>query len=200
MKKETRNTLIATLLSLIVVAFIIISAYNAIMGRDGIVTKASSVEIEYDKGEVLENLTELIKEKYMAVYNEAKATTDKKIEDLYNVDVGIAYLVEKNVAEYYSFSNYDENTKTYTYIPDKEKTDGQNRTDCFWINVNNISKVKTFGKGSKYDEQGNLNNIDVFLLEKVVENENTKYVVNYYNLDGEIEYVGDLEIANPLIK
>ena len=170
------------------------------MGRDGLITKASSVEIEYDKGEVLENLTELIKEKYMAVYNEAKATTDKKIEDLYNVDVGISYLAEKNVAEYYWFSKYDEQSNNYTYIKDNEKTDGQKRNDCFWINVNNIEQVKTFGKGAKYDDKNNQNKIDVFLLEKVIENEVTKYVVNYYNLDGEKEFVGNLEIANPLIK
>lgn len=201
MKKEIRNTIIITLLSLIIVAVIIISAYNLIMGRDGIITKASTVEIEYDKGEVLESLTELVKQKYMAVYNEAKQTSDKKIEDLYNEEVGISYLAEKTVLEYYYFSNYNDENKTYTYISDDKKAeDTQKRNDCYWINVNNIEKVKTFGKGSKYNEQRELNNTDVFILEKVVENDITKYVLNYYNLNGEKEYVGDLEIANPLIK
>lgn len=200
MKKETRNKIFATLLALIIVVIILSCAYNAIMGRDGLVTKASSVEIEYDKGEVLEKLTELIKEKYMATYNEAKTTTDKKIEDLYNTDVGIAYLLEKNVLEYYWFSKYDEQVNNYTYIKDNEKTDGQKRDDCFWINVKNIEQVKTIGKGSKYDENINQNMNDVFLLEKVEKNEIVKYEVNYYNYKGKKEFVGNLEIANPLIK
>lgn len=200
MKKETRNKIVATVLAIIIVGVIIGYGYKAIMGRDGLITKASSVEIEYDKGEVLENLTELIKEKYMATYNEAKATTDKKIEDLYNTDVGIAYLVEKNVLEYYWFSKYDNNCDIYDYIKDNEKTDGQKRDDCFFINVKNIEQVKTIGKGTKYDENVNQNMNDVFLLEKVSENDVVKYEVNYYNLKGKKEYVGILEIANPLIK
>lgn len=201
MKKEIRNTIIITLLSLIIVTVIIISAYNAIMGREGIITKASTVEIEYDKGEVLESLTELVKQKYMAVYNEAKQTSDKKIEDLYNEELGISYLAEKTVLEYYYFSNYNDENKTYTYIADDKKAeDTQKRNDCYWINVNNIEKVKTFGKGNKYDGNGNQNKIDVFLLEKLVENDAIKYVVNYYNLNGEQELVGELEIVNPLIK
>ena len=119
---------------------------------------------------------------------------------MYNVDVGISYLAEKNVAEYYWFSKYDEQSNNYTYIKDNEKTDGQKRNDCFWINVNNIEQVKTIGKGSKYDENVNQNMTDVFLLEKVEENETVKYEVNYYNYKGKKEFVGNLEIANPLIK
>ncbi|MBP3596989.1 MAG: hypothetical protein J6J60_10560 [Clostridia bacterium] len=200
MKKETRNKIIATLLSVIVVGVILGVAYNAIMGRDGLITKTSSVEIEYDKGLVLESLTELIKEKYMAAYNESKTIADKKIEDLYNTDVGISYLVEKNVIEYYWFSKYDDKCDIYDYIKDNEKTDGQKRDDCFWINVNNIEQVKTIGKGSKYDGNVNQNMNDVFLLEKVSENEVIRYEVNYYNLKFQKEFVGVLEIANPLIK
>lgn len=200
MKKETRNKIIATLLSVIVVGVILGVAYNAIMGRDGLIAKTSSVEIEYDKGVVLERLTELIKEKYMAAYNEAKTIADKKIEDLYNTDVGISYLVEKNVIEYYWFSKYDDKCDIYDYIKDNEKTDGQKRDDCFWINVNNIEQVKTIGKGSKYDENVNQNMNDVFLIEKVSENEVIRYEVNYYNAKSQKEFVGNLEIANPLIK
>lgn len=200
MKKETRNKIIVTILAVIIAGVIIGYGYKIIMGRDGLIAKASSVEIDYDQGEVLENLTELIKEKYMAVYNEAKITPDKKIEDLYNTEVGIAYLVEKNVLEYYWFSKYDNNCDIYDYIKDNEKTDGQKRDDCFFINVNNIEQVKTIGKGSKYDENVNQNMTDVFLLEKIEENEIVKYEVNYYNYKGKKEFVGNLEIANPLIK
>lgn len=200
MKIETRNRILVTVLAIIIVGIILGCGYKIIMGRDGFITKASSVEIEYDKGEVLEKLTELIKEKYMASYNEAKNIADKKIEDLYNTDVGISYLVEQNVLEYYWFSKYDDKCDIYDYIADNEKTDGQKREDCFWINVDNIEQVKTIGKGTKYDKNLNQNMNNVFLLEKVLENEVIKYEVNYYNFKGQKEYVGNLEIANPLIK
>lgn len=200
MKKETRNKIIATVFAIIIVGVIIGYGYKVIMGRDGLIAKASSVEIDYDQGEVLEKLTELIKEKYMAVYNEAKTTTDKKIEDLYNTEVGIEYLVEKNVLEYYWFSKYDDKCNIYDYIADNEKTDGQKRDDCFWINVNNIEQVKTIGKGTKYDRNLNQNMNNVFLLERVSENEVIRYEVNYYNFKGKKEFVGNLEIATPLTK
>lgn len=201
MKNDNANTLISIIIAIIILIGIVYGAHYFIMGRDGIVTKLSNVENEFDKTEVLENLTEKVKQKYMSIYNEAKGAPDKKLEEMYNTDIAIASLVEQGAMEYYYYSNYDEKTNKYNYISAAEITqDTPKRDDIFWINTDVMSDVKTFGKGSKFSEDGNINNIDVFLLEKNVENDKNIYIVKYYDMNGNKKDVGILELAEPLIK
>lgn len=74
------------------------------------------------------------------------------------------------------------------------------RDDLYYINVNNIEKVSTYGKGAKYTDDLKINKKDVFILEKKVENDVASYSIKYYDEDENEELVGNLEIANPLIK
>lgn len=201
MKKETANALIPIIISIIILIGIAYGAYHFIIGREGIITKVSNVENEFEKTEVLENLTEKVKQKYMAVYNESKESSDKKLEEMYNTDIAISYLVEQGAIEYFYYSNYDDKNNKYTYILNSEVTqENSKRDDIFWINTDVMNDVKTFGKGSKFSDFGNINNIDVFMLEKRIENENNIYIVTYYNMDGDKKDVGKLELAEPLIK
>lgn len=201
MKKETVNALITITISLIILAGIAYGAYNLIIGRDGIITKVSNVENEFDKSEVLENLIEKVKQKYMAVYNECKESSDKKLEEMYNTDVVIASLVEQGAMEYFYYSAYDDKINKYTYISGSEVTqDSLKRDDIFWINTDVMGDVNTFGKGSKFSEDGNINNLDVFILERRIENDKNIYIVTYYDVDGKKMDVGKLELAEPLIK
>ena len=74
------------------------------------------------------------------------------------------------------------------------------RDDLYYINAQNIENVDTFGKGEKYTADLQVNKNDVFVMEKTVENNVEIYKIKYFNQDGKEEAVGNLEIANPLIK
>ena len=200
MNKETKHNIIIFIISILILAGIIYGGYSLTIGRDGLVNKISSVESEFDKNEVLEILTDLVKEKYMGVYKESKDNSDIKLEEAYNYNVAISYLVEKNVLEYYYYSSYDENNKEYKYIFDENVDENtQKRNDVFYIKADNIEQVNTYGKGKKFNGN-NINKKDVFLLEKKEENGVTTYEINYFNQDGKEEKVGKLELDNPLIK
>ena len=73
------------------------------------------------------------------------------------------------------------------------------RDDLYYINTNNIKQVSNYGKGSKLTEDNQINK-DIFILQKIVDNDVAKYVIKYYDQDGVEEELGDLELANPLIK
>ena len=197
MNKEIRNKIIIFIISILIIAGIAYGAYYFTIGRDGLVNKISSVENEFDKTEVLEKFKELVKEKYMEVYNSTKENPDIKLDEAYNADVAISYLFEKGVIDYYYYSKYDENTKNYEYVYNENVTEQTGkRNDLYYINAQNIENVKTFGKGEKYTADLQVNKNDVFVMEKNAE----KYVVKYFNQDGKEEAVGNLEIANPLKK
>lgn len=199
MKKETKNNIIKFIISVLIICAIIYGAYYFIIGKDGLINQINTVENEFDKTEVLEELNELVKEKYMAMYNETKQDTSKKLDELYNADVAISYLVEKGVLEYYYYTNFDEQNKEYTYIEKDIKEDTPKRNDLFYVNVKKIKDVSTYGKGKKYNNN-KLNQNDVFILEKNVENDITTYKINYFNQEGKKENVGVIELATPLIK
>ena len=74
------------------------------------------------------------------------------------------------------------------------------RDDLYYINTNNIKQVSNYGKGSKLTEDNQINYKDIFILQKIVDNDVAKYVIKYYDQDGVEEELGDLELANPLIK
>ncbi len=74
------------------------------------------------------------------------------------------------------------------------------RDDLYYINTNNIKQVSNYGKGAKLTEDNQINYKDIFILQKNVDNDVAKYVIKYYDQDGVEEELGDLELANPLIK
>lgn len=200
MNKEIKHNIIIFFISILILAGIIYGGYTLIIGRDGVVNKISSVESEFDKNEVLEILTDLVKEKYMDVYKESKDNSDVKLEEAYNTNVAISYLVEKDILEYYYYYSYDENSKEYKYITDGNiDENAQKRDDLYYIKASNIEQVNTYGKGNKFDG-ANINKIDTFILEKKVDNDVISYEVKYFDQDGKEENVGKLELANPLIK
>ncbi len=73
------------------------------------------------------------------------------------------------------------------------------RDDLFFINASNIENVSIYRKSEKYDENMEINKDNTFILEKCTENEQTKYIIKYYN-KGKADDIGILELANPLEK
>ena len=137
----------------------------------------------------------------MFVYNETKNNSDQKIEDVYNVDFVISYLAEIGILEYYYYQDKNEENGKYTYINDQEFVEGcGRRDDWYYINISKIEKIKTLGKGSKFNENKEPNERDVFILQKENENNSIIYSIKYFDKNGNCDNVGILELANPLIK
>ena len=195
-----RKRYITLIICIVIVLGIFYIGHKSTLGEDGIVTKASNVEIEYYKKEIINIFKSTITEKYLACYNETKVDTSKKLVDLYNEDVAINYLKEKGYLEYYFFLEYNEHTGKYKY--DEEKQDAKDindlkRSDIFYIKLNEEnSDITLYGRGTKYID-GNINKNDVFLLEKK-QNEEGKYVLKYYNLKGEAEEIGEINFKEPI--
>ena len=97
MNKELKRNLIVFIISILILAGIGFGVYYFIIGEDGLIKKITSMETKFDKTEVLESLNELVKEKYMAIYNESKTNPDIKLEEAYNPDVAISYFFENSV-------------------------------------------------------------------------------------------------------
>lgn len=195
-----RKRFITLIICILIVLAIFYIAHKSTLGEDGILTKASNVEIEYYKKEIINIFKSTITEKYLDCYDETKVDTSKKLVDLYNEDVAINYLKEKGYLEYYFFLEYNEQTGKYKY--DKEKQDAKDindlkRNDIYYIKLNSDnSDIILYGKGEKYINN-DINKNDVFLLEKK-QNEEGKYILTYYNSNGEAEEIGEINFKEPI--
>ena len=195
-----KRKIITVIICILIVVGIFYIGHKSTLGEDGILTKATNVEIEYYKKEIINIFKSTITEKYLACYNETKENTSKKLADLYSEEVAINYLKEKGYLEYYFFSEYNEQTEKYKYDEEKQEAEDDNtlkRNDIFYIKLNEEnSDITLYGKGAKYNNN-DINKIDVFLLEKK-QDEEGKYILKYYNLKGEAEEIGILDFKEPI--
>lgn len=188
---------ITILISVIIVILIILIAHKTTLGEDGLITQASNVEIEYNKKEILNVIKSAVNEKYLEAYNLAKNDSSKNIEDFYNANIGIQYLTEKGYLEYYYYNKVSEDEKEYKYIEENITEETLSRKEIFYINVkDSVEDITQYGKGNKYvDNQ--INKKDIFMLEKE-QNSDDIYIINYYNLNGEKEEIGKLNLKEPI--
>lgn len=195
-----KKKILSIIICLLIAIGIIYIAHKSTLGEDGIVTKASNVEIEYNKREIINIFKSTITEKYLSCYNETKADNSKKLVDLYSEEVAISYLKEKGYLEYYFFSEYNEQTGKYKYDEEKQESEDDNtlkRNDVFYIKLNSQnSDITQYGKGAKYNNN-DINKNDVFLLEKKQDEEGI-YKLIYYNLNGQAEEIGILDFKEPI--
>ena len=188
---------ITILVAIAIVILIIYIGHKTTLGEDGVLTQASNVEIEYNKKEILTVFKSVVNEKYLESYNLAKEGQTKKIEDFYSISEAIEYLKVKGYLEYYYYTKISEDGKTYKYTEENITEETKKREDVFYINVtDSIKDITQYGKGEKYvDNQINKN--DVFILEKKQDDENL-YIINYYNLDGKKEEIGEMNLKEPM--
>lgn len=192
-----RNKVITILISIIVVILILWIGHKNTLGEDGLITQASNVEIEYNKKEILTVLKSAVNEKYLEAYNLSKEDTSKKIEDFYNTTIVIEYLKEKGYIDYYYYTEVSEDGKMFDYTEENITEETQKRNDVFYMNaLDSIEDITKYGKGKKYIDE-KINKIDVFMLEKKQDTEDV-YIINYYNIDGKKEEIGELNLKEPI--
>lgn len=142
MKQNKGLTLIALVITIIVLLILAGVSIVLTLGENGIISRATTVESTYNQSEVLEELKTLTAEKYLAVYNE---TLGKDIETKYNTDILLRdfFDTEKDIIDYNT--SIDENGYRYYLI----KIDSLKR---------NITK---YGKGT-------WENGDIFAIRRTV--------------------------------
>lgn len=192
-----RNKVITILISIAIVILIFWIGHENTLGEDGLITQASNVEIEYNKKEILTVLKSVVNEKYLEAYNLSKEDSSKKIEDFYNTTIVIQYLKEKGYIDYYYYTGVSEDGEKYDYTEENITEETQKRNDIFYLNaLDSIKDITQYGKGEKYIEK-KINKTDVFILEKKQDTDDI-YILNYYNLEGEKEEIGQLNLKEPI--
>ena len=186
-------TLVALVITIIVLLILAGVTIYMMLGNNGVLNKSKTVEIEFNKGEVLEELNIIISEKYLDAYH--KATKDGKvtIEKYYNGKKVILFLLGHSGGE----NGDDETTFDSTkYIEELEGFTNTDQDSRYFINLDTLKrKIEKYGKGTNEE-----NATDYFYLKTsgMESNNVDKIEVYYKTLEGADEKIGDLQIQQSL--
>lgn len=188
MKNNTGKVFIKLLIIIAVLAVVAFIAYRAGTSNDGLITKFTTDEEEYNKSEVLEEINLIITEKYLDAYNKSIAGDNKKdenkINEFYNPEKVIAYLK--------GYSGGDDGNINYEAEPDKTVfiEDLVDETDCYYVKIENFKRdITTRGKGK--NEKGSN---DYFFIKKDGED----YKLYYKNANSEVDEIGALQLEQSI--
>ncbi len=168
MRKEDGLSAIALILIIVILGVIATLAFNKVQH---VVDDLKETDVEYNKTEIVEKLNLIVKEKYVKDYKFAQEN-NKKIEEVYNSDIVINYLLEKN------------------YIEQLKDINDRLVQDEYYINANSLnSDIAT----QVINENGsNSNGTKVFKVKKIEE----KYMIYFVDKYGEQTEIGELNM-NP---
>lgn len=184
MENNKGLTLIALVITIIVLLILAGVSLNLVLGDEGIIAKATTVEVSFNKSEVIEEINILATEKYLEAYNEASAAGDvenmskyytptKVINFLRGVDdSGNAISGAKQYIT--TLNNYNKSGKAGYYIEISEL--GRNIDKYAKGNNNYTGENDFFYIEANKDADGNI----------------TTAKVIYKNLEGEEEEIGDV--------
>lgn len=158
---------IALIITIIILLILAGGAIIFVFGKNGVFTKVTADEVEYNKNEVLEELNTMVTEVYLESYKTATSTEGASIDSLYNEEIVIEKLKEKEVIENY------------------KNKDGIAIENKYYIAIENFKRDVT---KSVLGENGSEKN--VFVLEL----KDNEYIVNYYNSKEEVQTIGKLQI------
>ena len=176
MKKQNGLSMIAVVFVIIILAIFGGLAIKFLGGSNGIVTQVANEEKEYNKNEIIEDLNEIITEKYLEEVKKVSDNKDLKIETLYNATIVKDYLIEKGYIENYKDKNGNDVENTYFIKIDLLKRD-----------------IKSYGKGENGKEK------DIYIIEiNITDNSNYNFEVFYINFFGEKENIGNLKIEQTI--
>lgn len=190
MKKNEGLTLVALVITIIIILILAGVSLSMTIGKNGILTKATTVEAEYNKSEVLEELNIVITEKYLDAYSRATK------EDKLNLE---KYYTPEKVIEFLKGHTGGDSGEDYTtvdakiIIEDLKVGSDEENANAYFVKLSELKGTfKDYGKGK--NEQ---NAKDYYFIKK--ESEET-YMLYYNNELGENEQVGALQIQQQLQK
>ena len=190
MKKSNGITLLALVITLIVLIILAGISVYLMIGDNGVLTKAATVELEYSKTEVEEQFEMLVNDKIMEAYSQVQ--NDKSdISGHYKESI----LIPKFIEEGYITPDTTSST-VQDVLGEMVET---KLYSIYIINVSKLSdKIDLYGKGE------NISTGDVFTLE--VKTDETgkstgEYELKYYeqpNSEGEVLTTFSLYLSNNL--
>lgn len=162
-------TLIALIITIIVLLILAGVSISLLVGDNGVLTKASTVELEYSKAEIEEKFEMIVNDKLMEAYA-AIQVDNTDISNHYKESILIPYFIESG------YITADTNSSTVSDVLG-EMTETPLYT-TYIVNAKSLSdKVELYGKGTSKSSG------DVFTLE-VKTNEEGKstgqYDLKYY--------------------
>lgn len=194
MKNNKGLTLVALVITIIVMLILAGISLSLVLGDRGILTRATTVEVEYNKSEVLEDLNVLITEKYLDAYS--KSSADGNLSDFsefYSPEKVIQFLLGHTGGE--TGSDYTTEDATRVIEPINNVVTIENYSECYYVITSQLrSNIKNFGQGENKPGTS-----DIFYLsptEDDTTNEITGYALYYMDASGATQKIGDLDI-NP---
>ena len=159
------------LLIVIVILFLIgFMAYKWAIGRDGIITKVTTDEKEYNQSEVLQEINVIITQKYLEAYSKATSGGENKIEQFYNADKVMLYLKGYTCDETGNINTETEPTET-KYIEDLTFEE-----NCYYVKIENFKRdITSYGIGENAEDSN-----DYFVIKVEDENYNLYYFCFFY--------------------
>ena len=194
MKDNKGVTLVALVITIIVLLILAGVTLYLTIGENGVLRKAEKVEITFNKSEVLEALNIAITEKYLDAYSKATKDGKMNIKDHYDGDKVIYFLRGYESDENGNIMNSEENPpeSTQKYI---EPLNGDSTGTKFFVKLDTLKRtINKYGKGE------NGSSTDYFYVEtsKDAENKVNKATLYYMNLDETPEEIGDLQIQQSI--
>lgn len=188
MEKNQGLTMISLVITIIVLLILAGVSINLIIGDNGILTRATTVEVTFNKSEVIEEINILATEKYLEAYNKASAAGDVgNFQNYYNPTKVIYFLLGKD-------DDGNDVTDAKKYIEPLGGYTDTNDDTRYFIIVRSLSRsVERYGKGDN-----NVDNNDYFFI-RATKDDNGKILtakVIYKNLENNEEEIGDI-VFNP---
>ena len=176
MKKQNGLSMISLVIIIVLLIVAIGVAVKFLGGDNGLVSQVANEEKEYNKNEIIEDLNEIITEKYLEEFKKASDNKELDINSLYNATIVKDYLIEKCYIEEYL---------------DKENNKVEN---TYFINKDLLKRdIKNYGKGENGKEK------DLYIVEiNIIDNSNYNFEVCYVNFSGEKENIGSLKIEQTI--
>ena len=187
MKTNKGLTLIALVITIIVLLILSGVSLSLTLGENGVINKASTVESTFNQSEVLEELKNLTASKYLEVYNE---TLGIDLSSKYNTDILLSYFAEDGRKVINSSNKNDSSNaieEGYIYYP---------------INLESLKRdISKYGKG-------NWSSGDVYAIRREFNSDaegNEVYGAEleavYKDFDangGEITIIGSIDVNSPV--
>lgn len=176
MERNKGVTLIALIITIIVLLILAGVSISILTGDNGVLTKATTVELEYSKAEIEEAFGLQVNEKLMEAYSIVQDT---------NEDISTQYK-ESTLIPYFSSKYMTKDADAKVVQDVLGEMTGENALYSVYI-INPLSlsdKVDLYGKGTEKSDN------DVFTLEvKTTEDGKStgEYELKYYDADGNSE-------------
>lgn len=181
MKKQNGITVIALVITMIVMLILACVSIIFAIGNNGIITKATKTELEVTKGDVQEELTLLVSDLFLRRYAEDGTEMEITSEDI------VKYLDEDIKLFINSPKEKNESGDTVSIIVDDHKGFTKNGYHYYMIDVSKLNKTPSYGRNSNWNE-GN-----VFMIRRTVKDSTLgdEFELVYKDLnDDEIKEIG----------